>query len=205
MDIQIKPEFFDSIKKMKVRNSKLYRFYSFFRYDLKRFFKNFWYFRKHLWEFRSWDYGYNLQLFAASLERTANFVEVHGMEIDESRLKKVAKMRRAAEIMKNVSERDYLELAEKESGTELILRNWNFKPIDDKLDEDGKPYYEMISDESDDDKEHNRKIYRLSEEIEKREWNELISILKGQDDYNHEIHGDFYKYFDGSGIKCWWD
>lgn len=204
MGIQIKPEFYDSIKQMRIREGKLYRFYSFFRYDLKRFFKNLWYFRKHLWEFRSWDYGYNLQLFAASLERTADFVEVHGMEIDESRLKKVAKMRRAAEIMYNVAERDYLELAEKESGTDLIRKGWTFKALD-SLDDEGNPYYELISDKSEHDKEHNRKIYRLSEEIEKREWAELISILKGQDDYNPEIHGDFQKYFDGSGVKTWWD
>jgi hypothetical protein len=204
MDIQIKPEFFESIKKIKNRHGKLWQFYSFFRYDIKRFLKNFWYFRKHLYEFRPWDYSYNLNIFAASLEKTADFIEVHGMEIDETRLKKVAAMRRAVQIMKNISERDYLELAEIESGKELISRGFNFEPID-KTNEDGEKLFQLIDDLTEEEKSHNRSIYKLSEEIEKRELLELANLIKGQDDYNPEIHGDWNKYFNGSGIKCWWD
>jgi hypothetical protein len=66
-----------------------------------------------------------------------------------------------------------------------------------------------------DEREHNRKVYELSDEIEAQEWEELFSILKGQnmDEYrklldssNDDEKRDLWdKWFDGSGMKHWWD
>ena len=66
-------------------------------------------------------------------------------------------------------------------------------------------------------KKHNRKVYERSDEIEELEWIELWSILKGQDhkeyiklheeDELKEIKNDnlWNEWFNGSGIKTWWD
>jgi hypothetical protein len=41
-------------------------------------------------------------------------IEKHGNEVDESRLKKVAAMRRVVELIKNYNEDNYIDMAEKE-------------------------------------------------------------------------------------------
>ncbi len=65
--------------------------------------------------------------------------------------------------------------------------------------------------------EVNKKIFDLSDILEKDQWDELFHILKGQD------HGEYIKlvdidrekedrdpdlwenWYDGSGLKHWWD
>ncbi len=64
---------------------------------------------------------------------------------------------------------------------------------------------------------HNRKIYDRAHEIEELEWNELFVILKGQNvsEYSSlmnnlspeertkkDVWSDWY---DGSGLRNWWD
>ena len=65
--------------------------------------------------------------------------------------------------------------------------------------------------------EHNRKVYNRANELEEQEFEEIWVILKGQnkDDFK-EIYKDlsdeekmkydhWENWFDGSGIKNWWD
>ena len=165
------------------------------------FFENLWFFRKQLWEFRSWDYSFNLEMFARSLEKTSNTLEFHGNEVDVTRLKKVQKINRVIEIIKNIRESNYLSKAELELG-EIILRNdWMF------TDEEQNP--EIIA--------HNKKIYDRADILQELEWNELFDILKGQnfDEYRTLMDGlspeeknkmnVWNDWYDGSGIRNWWD
>jgi hypothetical protein len=67
------------------------------------------------------------------------------------------------------------------------------------------------------DKEHNKKVFDLSSKIEEGEWEELFKILRGQNhqDYvklmeeateEEKMKFDLWKkWFDGSGMKHWWD
>ncbi len=66
------------------------------------FLKNIWVFRKSLWKFRWWDYHFTLDMMKTSLKIMSDTLETKGIEVDGSRLKKVAKMRRAIEIMNNL-------------------------------------------------------------------------------------------------------
>ena len=165
------------------------------------FFENFWFFRKQLWEFRSWDYSFNLQLLSRSLEKTAKTLEFHGIEVDVTRLKKVQKINRVIEIIENIRENNYLSKAELELGEIILRNNWMF------TDEDENP--EIIA--------HNKKIYDRADVLEELEWKELFDILKGQnfDEYKTlmdkkspeeknkmNVWNDWY---DGSGIREWWD
>ncbi len=164
------------------------------------FLENIWYFRKQLWAFRSWDYSFNLDMFARSLEKTAHTLEFHGNEIESTRMKKVKKIKRVVHLIGNSNESNYIFLAESELGKLKNLDGW----FNDQED-------------TDEERAHNRKVYDRANEIEKQEFNELWSILKGQDmDEFNEIykslsdeekmkHDHWEQWYDGSGINNWWD
>ena len=177
-----------------------YKTYEVFRYKLPGFFRNLYYFRRELWEFRGWDYSFNLSLFARSLEKTSEVIEKHGNEVESSKNKKVEKIKRVVELIKNSREDLYIYRAEEELG-EIRGENWFLG------DEELNP----------DDMEHNRKVYARAREIEEMEWSEIWDILRGQniDEYRTlmgklppeekdkmDVWNDWY---DGSGIRNWWD
>ena len=175
-----------------------YNIYSFFRYDLPRFCKNIWKFRKALYNHYWFDYHGMLMFMEIGLTDMANNIEKHGIEVDSSRLKKVAKMRRVVQLIKNYNE-SYIEMAEIELG-ELVMHDWEFKPTDDNPD-----LFELVDKETPEEKDHNRKVFDRAREIEEQEWNELWEILKGQDYTKFDKDKDFHKQFDGSGLRGWWD
>ena len=154
-----------------------------------------------MYAFRSWDYSFNLDLFRRSLEKTVDTIENHGHEVDESRLKKVEKMKRAIQLIKNVRSDEYIRRAELELG-KLKNTDWLWTEIEDTEEE----------------KIHNKKVFGRAREIEESEWKELWSIIQGQDikEYSSknqkikdsEPQDDMHSYtdwFDGSGIRGWWD
>ena len=57
--------------------------FQFFR-SIKHFIKNFWAFRKQLWDFRRYDYGSNLKMLNRSLELTAEFMRSEDAMLDRS-------------------------------------------------------------------------------------------------------------------------
>lgn len=201
MKVVFTESFWKSLKIMARHQTWWYRTYEVFRYKLPAFFRNLYYFRRELWEFRGWDYSFNLTLFARSLEKTSEVLEKHGNEVDVTRLKKVQKINRVIEIIGNIRENNYLSKAELELGEIILRNNWMF------TDEEENP--EII--------EHNKKIYDRADVLEELEWNELFDILKGQnfDEYKTlmdkkspeeknkmNVWNDWY---DGSGIRNWWD
>jgi len=120
-------------------------------------------------------------------------------------------MKRVIELINHVSQSSYIELAEKELG-EIIHHDWKFEPVPDKPE-----LYQMVDDEPEEDKKHNRKVFDRATEIENEEWKEIWKILEGQDHGEYkklydsqteeEKHSrDLWKdWFDGSGMKHWWD
>ena len=200
MKVTFADSFFDSLKVMARHQTWWYKTYEVFRYKIPYFFKNLWFFRNELWRFRGWDYSFNLSLFARSLEKTSDTLEFYGSEVESSRLKKVEKIKRVVELIKNSREDQYIYRAEEELG-EIRGENWFLG--DDELNPE--------------DMEHNRKVYARAREIEESEWKEIWDILKGQDidEYRtlmgklspeergiNDLWNDWY---DGSGIRNWWD
>jgi hypothetical protein len=200
MKVEFADSFWKSLKRLSTHQTWWYKTYEVFRYKIPMFLENLWYFRKELWSFRSWDYSFNLKLLSRSLEKTANTLEFYGNEIEITRLKKVVKIKRVIEIIKNLDESNYISKAENELG-KLKNSDWLWNNIED----------------TDEEREHNRKVFDLSNKIEIDEWNELWTILKGQ---NHDEFKKIYEsssdeekhnqdlwnnWFDGSGIKHWWD
>jgi len=199
MKITIGDTFTKSLKSLYWQNTLPYKVYSFFIYDLPRFCKNVWKFRKALYNHYWFDHHGTLMFMEIGLTDIADTVEKYGIEVDSSRLKKVEKMRRAVQLIKNYNEDLYIEMAEKELG-ELVIHDWEFKPTDDNPD-----LFEVVDKDTPEEKEHNRKVFDRAREIGEQEWKELFSILKGQDYTKFDDNKDFDKQFDGSGLRGWWD
>lgn len=211
MEIKFADTFTKSLKKLIWHESKIYKFYAFFRYDIARFCKNVWKFRKALNKHYWWDHHGTLMFLEIGLTDMANRLEVDGLEIDISRLKKVKAIRRAAELIRNYNEDNYIEMAEAELG-EIVLYDWEFEEIPDR-----PGLSRLIDKETESEKAHNSKVYERAREIEEQEWKELFRILEGQDHSEYQkIIGalseeekreqdHYYKWFDGSNLKGWWD
>lgn len=211
MEVGFAPSFEKSLKKLIWHESKLYKFYSFFRHDITRFCKNVWRFRKALNRHYWWDHHGTLMFMETGLIHMADNLEKHGLEIDESRLKKVAAIRRTVELIRNYNKDLYIDMAEAELG-EIIHHDWEFEDVPDK-----PGYSRIIDQDTEEEKIHNRKVYDRAREIEEQEWNELWQNLKGQD---HEEYNElaktfteeerrerdrYYEWFNGTGLRGWWD
>lgn len=208
MKVEFAPTFFKSFKRMIRHNTWWYKTYDFFRRDLWYFFGNIWYFRKEIYKHRPWDSSYSMSLLRRSLEQLCDTVEKYGQEVDEGRLPKVEKMKRAIQLIKYFENDEFTELAEKELGYEYTYGDWGFDEVDssdlDPTITKGEKYYQLRDDKSEEEREKNQNIFKLSMKIEKDTWIELMEILKGQDTelFSNEI--DWYKQQDGSGLKSWW-
>ena len=192
MDVQITDSFTKSLKRLMWHESKVYKFYALFRYDIVHFLKNIWRFRKELWSHSWWDYRFTLNMLECSLTIMEKGMSEKGIEISETREPKVKKMQRALELLKNNREDNFIERAEQELG-ELKLSDWQFELL-----ESGN--HRLIDDESESDKEHNLKIYQRARQIENDEWNEMWEIFKGT-----KYSKKYGKKYDGTDMRAWWD
>ena len=194
--------FFDSFKRMVNRQRWYWKTYDLFRYDLPNFFRNLWLFRKNLWN-HTWYNGDGsiLPWVKTAVDDMAWKIETRGHEVDESRMKKVAKMKRLSYLIDVCVHDTFIEEAEKELGMKMILHDWEFVPAEGYEDS-----YELLDKDTPEEKEHNHKILERSHQIQKEYWEELCYIIKGQDyDLIRESGEDFYKVLDGTDIRGWWD
>lgn len=209
MEVRFADSFSKSLKRLIRHQTWWYKTYQFFRYDIKNFVKNVWHFRKGLWNYRWWDYRFPLEMFKLSIEGMYPKVEKYGLEVDETRLKKVDKMIRACQLMENFMDDNFVDQAEKELGN-LIHRDWEFEDVPDK-----PGYSQLVDNQTDEEKAHNRKIFDRAREIEEEQWDELWTIIRGTDkDKLNSIsmvvkmdgeEESFETKFDGTDLRSWWD
>ena len=199
MKILFTDTFEKSLKRLIRHSTWWYKTYDLFRYGIPRFIKNIWKFRKGLWNHYWFDHHGTLMMMEIGINDIANNTEKNGNEIDVSRLKKVAAMRRVVQIIQNYNNDVYLEMAEVELGS-LIHYDWE---VEEVLDEPNLT--QIVDKETDEEKIHNRKLFNRVHEIEKSEWNELFEILKGQDYSKFDNNIEWSEQFDGTGLRGWWD
>jgi len=209
MEVKFANTFSDSLKKIIERERWYWKIWDFLRYDFPRFLKNIWIFRKALYNHRWWSGHHTVFHFMEiSISDIVKNVDEKGNEVRESSEKKIRKMRRVVEILEHFRKEDFIDLAEQDLGINLISRDLEFESNDDDT-------FSLVDNESEEEKEHNRKIYNKSTEIEESMYNELWEILKGQDYSKFEkepegtpqdkLHDHWQNQFDGSGIRGWWD
>jgi len=162
MEVKFTDSFWKSLKTMSRHQTWWYKTYELFRYKIPYFVENIWYFRKELWEHRSWDYTYSLMMLRRSLTKLAHTIEFYGWEVDESRMEKVKNIKRAIELIDRMREDEYIKQAELELG-ELKNSDWLWNDRDDTPEE----------------REHNAKVFKRSHEIKEAEWKELWNLMKG--------------------------
>jgi hypothetical protein len=191
-------------------DTNLWKVWAAVRYDIPLFFKNIWRFRKELYQHQWWDYHFTLQMMYRSLSIMVVKLEKDGIEIDSHRLKKVNAIKRALTILKSKIDGDYIERAELKYG-EIHSRPFQFKPIENSNS------FRMVDDDTPAEKKHRTKIYAYANKLEEDEWKELWKIFEGQDikqfskllklktkeeQRNNDVWGEW---FDGSGMRSWWD
>jgi len=201
MNVKFADTFFESFKRMINRERWYWKTWDLFRYDIPRFFRNLWLFRKNLWN-HTWYNGDSsvLPWVKTAVDDMAWRIEKYGHEVDESRMKKVAKMKRLSYLIDVCVNDLYIEEAEKELGFKYVYYPFEFEEVlgDDKV-------YELKQNETPEDKENNSKILNLSHKIQKEYWEEICSIIKGPDYDAMRDEEDWDKLYDGSDLRAWWD
>lgn len=211
MDVVLTDTFVKSLKRLRNRQRWFWKAWDCLRYDVPRFLKNLKTYRKDLWHTYQWDTRGALRLLRTNIRITADTIEKYGHEVDESRLKKIEKMRRAVDILNYHIEEDFISLAEQQLGKKVS--DWiSFESV-----EKNPNWTKVASKATEQEKKDNAEIYALSRKLEKDTWKELFEILHGQ---NYEDYKKFeenlteeekkdenrwYKWFDGSGMLGWWD
>jgi hypothetical protein len=191
MKIEASESFFESLERLAWYDTKLWKVWDFIKRTIPRFFKNIWRFRKELAHHEWWDYRYTLEMLYRSLVIMES--KMHdGMEIRETRDKKVEKMQRAIQLLKHKLDDDYTERIEAELG-KLILHDWEFEEL-----ENGN--HRVIDNDTPAERKHNRMIFKEAHKLEDKEWIELWNILKGT--RYSKTWGDK---FDGTDMRGWWD
>jgi hypothetical protein len=192
MKVEFKDSFFESVEKLVWYDSNLWKVWAAIRYDIPLFFKNVWRFRKELYNHQWWDYRFTLEMMYRSLSIMVVRLEKDGIEEDVSRGKKVAKIKRALELLKHKLDDDYVDRAEAELG-ELVLGDFEFE----KTEEGNYKMVDLLI-ETSSARKHNRKVFKRASDIEETEWKELWDIFKGK---KFTTMDDF----DGSDLRGWWD
>jgi hypothetical protein len=191
MKVETSESFFESLERLAWYDTKLWKVWEFIKITIPRFFKNIWRFRKELAHHEWWDYRYTLEMLYRSLVIMES--KMHdGMEIRETRDKKVEKMQRAIQLLKHKLDDDYTARIEVELG-KLILHDWEFEEL-----ENGN--HRLIDNDTPAERKHNRMIFKEAHKLEDKEWIELWNILKGTK-YS-KTWGDT---FDGTDMRGWWD
>jgi len=167
--------------------NNLKHYYTEFIYQSKcliNFFKNIWRFRKPLYQFRWWDYYTLLQFMQIAIEHMGNRTLAKSNEVISTRIPKIAKMERASQILKNqLNDYVYMDMAEEKYG-KLIDKDGDFVPLPDRPN--SFTYEDKLTDE---EREHNSKVFLYSVELEEKEWEEFCNIIKDKE----------------TGLKSWWD
>ena len=207
MKVEFKGTFFESVEKLVWYDSKLWKVWEFIRRGIPTFFANIWRFRKELYNHQWWDYRYTLEMLHRSLVIMEKNLTTKGIEEENSRGKKLNKIRRAIQLIENRLNDNYVEQAEKELG-EIIQCDWEFEQ-----NESGT--YTLKDNETKEEREHNSKVFRLAQTIDDREWRELWNIFKGQSTLDYKKYMKtipkeerlqaYDNWFNGSDMRGWWD
>ena len=156
---------------------------------IRRFFDslyNFWYFRKEIWNFRGWDYSFQLRLWRKSLVPLRDCL-VNGYEVHVPRMAKVAAIQEAIELIDAILADDYIDNAEGQLGI-------NFLDTTEASEA--------------------RKVVEYANELAQKDWQRLWRIFEGQNwneyimlqDRNKDPERDLWaEWFDGTDLRGWWD
>ena len=164
--------------------------YRLFFETIPRFIKYSWKFREELSNYYEFDSSSNLNLLKKGFVFLKKSIE-NGNEVESSRNNKVIKIERAIQIIDNVINDNYHEMAEKETGLKF---SFSVKIKDNNM------FYV-----DDDVKENNKILILKAIELEQKEWNELFEILRGSEEIKYGKPFDENYVHDGNDMRSWWN
>ena len=170
MEITFADSFFKSLEKLKRRHTWWYKTYETIRYNIPNFFRNIWYFRKALYKHRGWDSHYSLLMFRRSLEDLYDKMSRYSNECDDSLIPKLHKIKKALDYLDSIINDNYISISESIHGE---VRGG-------------------LLNETEEEAEHNRKVFNYATELELKYWDELWDIIKGNDDRGSDMRGWWY-------------
>jgi hypothetical protein len=214
MKVEFKDSFFESLEKMVWYDTKLWKVWDAIRRGIPNFFKNIYRFRKELYSHQWWDYRFTLEMLYRSLTILERGLSKDGMEVPESRDKKLKNLRRVLELLKHKLDDDYIERAQKVLG-EIAWKPFEWEDIE------GTDSYRLVDNDTPAEKKHMKKVFAHARKLEKTEWVEIWKIISGlqtdehwkdyikTEDYTKlNTEGKFeaqWKWSDGSDMRTWWD
>jgi hypothetical protein len=148
--------------------------------------RNFWYFRKEIWNFRGWDYTFQLRLWRKSLIPLRDSI-LNGYEVRDTRLMKVEAIQEAIDLLDRIIDDVYMDMAEAELGINFSDNNSATEAM---------------------------KVINRSNELAERDWKRLWRIFQGQNhneyvmllDRKSDPEEDVWaQWFDGTDLRGWWD
>ena len=143
---------------------------------MKEFIKNLWRFRKILWNHRTWDWAYCINLFADSLEWLSKDIE-KGPEEERARIKKINAIKELIILLRHMTDDSEYNTFEEKTLEEIhSMTTEDFKKKD--------------------------KLYKENREIT---LNRIHEIIKGQSHPVEPNYNKWVEQFDGTGIEGWWN
>lgn len=137
---------------------------------LRNFFtgiSNLWYFRKVIWNFRWWDYQYNLEVFAKTWECTRDGILKKGIHLCKS--EDIIQIQELLDELKRFNEQPFIEEAEQKIGYKLIGFDFEDIPgteLSQLVDKPGK------------DKEKTNQVLDLAHKLEEENWEKIWKLCK---------------------------
>jgi hypothetical protein len=213
MEIQFADSFAKSLKNLMWHESRVYKFYSIFRYGIPHFIANIWRFKKNLWNHAWWDYSYTLEMLHTSISIMEKKYNEKQEFLSPSRKKVLVKMQRSLELIKNILDDNYMDKAEEVLG-KLPKHTFEFEDV-------GNGNVRLVDNDTLEETAQWKKTYEYAQMIEETEWTELWNIFKGQSNSEYEEYkkgnlkkysqeeinngDDYYDWFDGTNMRSWWD
>ena len=143
-------------------------------YNLKIGLKNLWTFFPVIWEWRRWDFSYNMELLQKGLELYLEEDENDGFqEVNETRIPKEEDMRKVIDHLDDLNNDNFILLAEAELGYEATSYGFEFEPA-----EGHEGLFSMVELRTKEEQDADEAIFALSNKLEQEAWNEIWDTIK---------------------------
>lgn len=170
MEVRFASSFFKSFKRNIIDIDKPWKwaFWSDRYYKIRRSIRSLISYFRITTKMVPWDYNSILEMTKFQVEILADYIEHKGIEVEESRLAKVAKMRRFIELANHHIEDDYADRCGYNNDY-----GFGFFPM-----EGNQNLVQLISEAPPEVESSNNRAIKEGRELEEKEWNEMFEILK---------------------------
>jgi hypothetical protein len=167
MKVEYKSTFLKSFKRM-INSDNPFRFEYWKNkyYDLRNGIRNLKKYFKIVWKMRSWDYHYILRMMHFQITLLKNANDKYSQHLNSEDYSKT--MNDVLILLNHKIEDNYAERC-------------GYKPNENPLEWEkieGTDNWRIIDNDSEEEKEIQRNIFKQSYELEEKEWNEMFEIMK---------------------------